>query len=83
MALVPAVKRFNRLLFHDPYIRPAASTMELHIRRVINDLRLFAFATSDPIKRERVLKIIDRISNQEAWPDEDEIISLRLKFIIS
>jgi hypothetical protein len=83
VALVPAVKRFNRLLFHDSYIRPAASTMELDIRRVINDLRLFAFATSDPGKRERVLKIIDRISNQEAWPDEDEIISLRLKFIIS
>lgn len=57
--------------------------MEILTRRAINDLSLIAFATSDPGKRERVLKIINCISNQEAWPDEDEIISLRLKFIIS
>ena len=77
---VTAVKRFNRLLFFDPYTRPAVSTMELRTRRTINDLRVVAFATSDPNKRERVLKIIERISNQETWPNEDEIMTLRMRY---
>lgn len=57
--------------------------MEILTRRAINDLRLIAFATSDLGKRERVLKIIDCISNQETWPDEEEMTQLRLKFFIS
>jgi hypothetical protein len=52
--------------------------MESQTRRVINDLRLVACATHDPFKRAKLLKIIERFSNQTAWPDDEEIMSLRI-----
>jgi hypothetical protein len=72
------MKRFNGLLLTNPDTRPVASIMDTRTRRTINDLRQIALATSDPSKREKVLKIIDRFSNQEAWPDQEEIILIRL-----
>jgi len=57
--------------------------MDVQIHRLINDLRLIAFTTPDPSEREKALKIIDRISNKEAWPNQDEITTLRLRYSAS
>jgi hypothetical protein len=54
--------------------------MEDQIQSIINDLQVVASETSDPEKREEVLRIIARLSNQDEWPNEDDLMRIRLRY---
>jgi hypothetical protein len=47
-------------------------------RRLIADLEAIAASIRDPAKREEVLKILARFSNE--WPDDDELLRIRLRY---
>jgi hypothetical protein len=47
--------------------------------RLLADLEAIAASIQDPAKREEVQRIIARLSHQE-WPDEAEMMRLRVKF---
>jgi hypothetical protein len=49
-------------------------------QRLIADLKAMAASIQDPAKREEVLKIIARLSPEvDEWPDDAEMMRLRLK----
>jgi hypothetical protein len=54
--------------------------MEEHLKSIIKDLQLVASETLNREKREEILRIIARFSNQEEWPNEDELIRIRLRY---
>ena len=54
--------------------------MEEHIKSIIKDLQLVASETLNREQREEILRIIARFSNQEEWPNEDELIRIRLRY---
>jgi|1185.fasta_scaffold642892_1 hypothetical protein len=54
--------------------------MEDQIQSIINDLQVVASETSDPEKREELLRIIARLSNQDEWPNEDDLMRIRLRY---
>jgi hypothetical protein len=47
-------------------------------QRLIADLEAIAASIRDPAKREEVLKILARLSNE--WPDDDELLRIRLRY---
>ena len=48
--------------------------------RLLADLEAIAASIQDPAKREEVQRIIARLSHQaEEWPDEAEMMRLRLR----
>jgi hypothetical protein len=48
--------------------------------RLLADLEAIAASIQDPTKREEVQRIIARLSHQDQeWPDEAELMRLRLK----
>ena len=49
-------------------------------RRLVADLEAIAASIRDPARREEVHRIIARLAHQDAeWPDEAELMRLRLK----
>jgi hypothetical protein len=54
--------------------------MEDQIQSIINDLQVVASETSDPEKREELLRIVARLSNQDEWPNEDDLMRIRLRY---
>ena len=49
-------------------------------RRLVADLEAIAASIRDPARREEVQRIIARLAHQDAaWPDEVELMRLRLK----
>jgi hypothetical protein len=49
-------------------------------RRLVADLEAIAASIRDPARREEVRRIIARLARQDAeWPDEAELMRLRLK----
>jgi hypothetical protein len=54
--------------------------MEDQLQSIINDLQVVASETSDPEKREELLRIIARLSNQDEWPNEDDLMRIRLRY---
>ena len=49
-------------------------------KRLLADLEAIAASIQDPAKRQEVKRIIARLSHQaEEWPDEAEMMCLRLK----
>ena len=54
--------------------------MEDETRRLVADLEAIAARISDPERREEVRRIIARLSDKgREWPDEAELVRLRLK----
>jgi hypothetical protein len=52
--------------------------------RLLADLEAIAASIQDPTKRQEVQRIIARLSHQDQeWPDEAELMRLRLKCIDS
>ncbi len=48
--------------------------------RLLADLEAIAASIQDPAKREEVQRIIARLSHQaQEWPDDTEMMRLRLK----
>jgi hypothetical protein len=48
--------------------------------RLLADLEAIAASIQDPAKRQEVRRIIARLSHQDQeWPDEAELMRLRLK----
>ena len=48
--------------------------------RLLADLETIAASIQDPIKRQEVQRIIARLSHRaQEWPDDAEMIRLRLK----
>jgi hypothetical protein len=47
--------------------------------RLLADLQAIAASIQDPARRQEVQRIIARLSHQE-WPDEAEMMRLRVKF---
>jgi len=48
--------------------------------RLLADLEAIAASIQDPAKRQEVQRIIARLSHQaEEWPDQAEMMNLRLK----
>jgi hypothetical protein len=54
--------------------------MEERLKSIIKDLQLVASETLNCEKREEILRIIVRLSNQEEWPNEDEVMRIRLRY---
>jgi hypothetical protein len=54
--------------------------MEERLKSIITDLQLVASETLNCEKREEILRIIVRLSNQEEWPNEDEVMRIRLRY---
>ena len=49
--------------------------------RLLADLEAIAASIQDPAKRQEVQRIIARLSHQaEEWPDQAEMMNLRLKY---
>ena len=49
--------------------------------RLLADLEAIAASIQDPAKREEVQRIIARLSHQDQeWPDEAEMMRIRLKY---
>jgi hypothetical protein len=49
--------------------------------RLLADLEAIAASIQDPTKREEVQRIIARLAHQEQeWPDDDEMMRIRLKY---
>lgn len=67
------VKNANKLLLK--------CIMADHIQNFISELWKVANETSDPVKRREVLRIIARLSDQDDWPDGEELIRLRLIYL--
>lgn len=53
--------------------------MEEKISSIINELKILASETTDLTVRTDILRIIERFSNQEKWPNEDELIRIWLR----
>ena len=50
-------------------------------QRLIADLKTIAASIRDPTKREEVLKIIARLSPEsDEWPDDAELLRIRLRY---
>jgi hypothetical protein len=47
-------------------------------KHLITELQEIAASINDPVKREEVLKILARFS--EEWPDADELLRIRLRY---
>jgi hypothetical protein len=47
-------------------------------QRLIEDLKNLAASSLDPAKRDEILKIVERLSNE--WPDDDELLRIRLRY---
>ncbi|MGF7213113.1 hypothetical protein GGE65_007749 [Skermanella aerolata] len=54
--------------------------MEDKISSIINDLKVFASETTNLTVRRDILRIIERLSNQEEWPNADELIRIWLRY---
>jgi hypothetical protein len=49
--------------------------------RLLADLEAIAASIQDPAKRQEVQRIIARLAHQDQeWPDEAEMIRIRLKY---
>jgi hypothetical protein len=49
--------------------------------RLLADLEAIAASIQDPAKRQEVRRIIARLAHQDQeWPDEAEMMRIRLKF---
>ena len=49
--------------------------------RLLADLEAIAASIQDPAKRQEVQRIIARLSHQDQeWPDEAEMMRIRLKY---
>jgi hypothetical protein len=49
--------------------------------RLLADLEAIAASIQDPAKRQEVQRIIARLAHQDQeWPDEAEMMRIRLKF---
>jgi hypothetical protein len=54
--------------------------MTEQMQRIVEDLTRIA-ETLDPEKQEEAWRIINRLSHQnEAWPDVDELMCIRLRY---
>jgi hypothetical protein len=50
-------------------------------QRLIENLQAIAASIRDPAKREEVLKIIARLSPaSDEWPDDAELLRIRLRY---
>jgi hypothetical protein len=47
-------------------------------KHLIVELQEIAASINDPVKREEVLKILARLSDE--WPDADELLRIRLRY---
>jgi len=47
-------------------------------QHLIAELEAIAASIRDPAKREEVLKILARFSNE--WPNDDELLRIRLRY---
>jgi hypothetical protein len=47
-------------------------------KRLIAELEAIAASIRDPDRREEVLKILARLSDE--WPDADELLRIRLRY---
>jgi hypothetical protein len=47
-------------------------------KHLIAELQEIAASIDDPVKREEVLKILARLSDE--WPDADELLRIRLRY---
>jgi hypothetical protein len=55
--------------------------MSDEIQRLVADLEAVAASIRDPARREEVQRIIARLSDEgREWPDEAELMRLRLKY---
>ena len=54
--------------------------MSERIQKTILDLKEVAASTKDPEKITEIMKLIERLSCQEGWPDENELMRIRLRY---
>ncbi|GEO43053.1 hypothetical protein SAE02_72010 [Skermanella aerolata] len=54
--------------------------MEDKVSNIINDLKILASETKNLTVQRDILRIIERLSNQEEWPNEDELIRIWLRY---
>ena len=63
------------------YVEFWLRAMSDEIQRLVADLEAVAASIRDPARREEVQRIIARLSDEgREWPDEAELMRLRLKY---